>query len=659
MADRSKFLAIVEAEDRSVLDVMSKAKGPEGSLPLTAEMLSERPSGDIFGWTQNAGMGLDPRLLGGKEILLLSTHGGIRAEDGKPIALGYHSGHWEVNLLIQAAAEELKKQRAIPFAGFVTDPCDGRSQGTTGMFDSLPYRNDAAQVFRRLIRSLPTRQGVVGVATCDKGLPAMMMALAATHTLPTVLVPGGVMLATEDGEDTGKVQTIGARFAHGDITLEYAADMGCRSCASPGGGCQFLGTAATAQVIGEALGMSLPHAALSPSGAPIWLDMARRSARALLEQIRMGMTTKTVLTQAALDNAMAVFAAFGGSTNLILHIGAVAFHAGLKRPTPQDWTHIHRQIPRLVDALPNGPRNHPTIQVFLAGGVPEVMLHLKRAGLLDLSVPTVTGSTLGDCLDWWEQSERRAHLRQRLMQRDGVDPDNVILSPDQARQRGLTATVCFPSGNLAPGGAVIKSTSIDPSVVDPDNVYRKRGRARVFYSEPAAIRAIKSKGEDRIVAGDILVLSCRGPMGSGMEETYQLTSALKFLDFGKHVAVLTDARFSGVSTGACIGHVTPEALAGGPIGKVREGDLIEITIDRNDLTGTVNLITEAEGAAGGDHLIATRDWTPEMRPDPQLPDDTRLWAALQDVSGGTWAGAVYDVDRILAVIEAGKKALGI
>ncbi|MBZ2184557.1 MAG: YjhG/YagF family D-xylonate dehydratase [Bryobacter sp.] len=659
MADSSNFLAILEAEDRSVLNVVSKAKGPEGSLPLTPEMLIERPSGDIFGWTQNAGMGLDPRLLGGKEILLLSTHGGIRAEDGKPIALGYHSGHWEVNLLIQAAAEELMKQRAIPFAGFVTDPCDGRSQGTVGMFDSLPYRNDAAQVFRRLIRSLPTRQGVVGVATCDKGLPAMMMALAATHTLPTVLVPGGVMLATEDGEDTGKVQTIGARFAHGDITLEYAADMGCRSCASPGGGCQFLGTAATAQVIGEALGMSLPHSALSPSGAPIWLDMARRSARALLAQLRLGMTTKTVLTQAALDNAMAVFAAFGGSTNLILHIGAVAFHAGLKRPTPADWTHIHRQIPRIVDALPNGPRNHPTIQVFLAGGVPEVMLHLKRAGLLDLSVQTVSGSSLGDCLDWWEQSERRAHLRKQLRERDGVDPDQVILSPDAARARGLTATVSFPTGNLAPGGAVIKSTSIDPSVVDPDNVYRKRGRARVFHSEPAAIRAIKSKGHDRIVAGDILVLCCRGPMGSGMEETYQLTSALKFLDFGKHVAVLTDARFSGVSTGACIGHVTPEALAGGPIGKVREGDLIEITINRNDLTGTVNLITEAEGAAGGDQLIATRDWTPEMRPDPQLPDDTRLWAALQDVSGGTWAGAVYDVDRILAVIAAGKKALGL
>jgi putative YjhG/YagF family dehydratase len=655
----SPLLALVESEDRSVLDVVSKAKGPEGSLPITAEMLIQRPSGDLFGWTQNAGMGFDPKLLGGKEILLLSTHGGIRANDGTPIALGYHTGHWEVNLLMTAAAEELKKHRAIPFAGFVTDPCDGRTQGTVGMFDSLPYRNDASQVFRRLIRSLPTRQGVLGVATCDKGLPAMMMALAATHTLPTVLVPGGVSLATEDGEDTGKVQTIGARYAHGDITLEHAADMGCRACASPGGGCQFLGTAGTAQVVGEALGMSLPHSALAPSGAPIWLDMARRSAKALLFQSAKGLTTKHILTQAALNNAMAVFAAFGGSTNVLMHLAAVAYHAGLKRPTPADWTHIHRQMPRMVDALPNGPRNHPTVQVFLAGGVPEVMLHLRAAGLLDLSATTVTGHTLGESLDWWESSERRHHLRKLLKERDGVDPDDVILSPDSARSRGMTATICFPHGNLAPGGAVIKSTSIDPSVVDADNVYRKRGRARVFHSEPAAIAAIKSKGEDRIHAGDILVLSCRGPMGSGMEETYQLTSALKFLDFGKHVAVLTDARFSGVSTGACIGHVTPEALADGPIGKVQNGDWIEIIINRNDLTGSVNLITEAEGVAGGDALLAARQQPADQAADPQLPADTRLWAALQDVSGGTWGGAVYDVEKILAVIAAGKKQLGL
>lgn len=658
MAEVTPLAAILDSGDREILNVVSKANGPQGALPITAEMLIERPSGDLFGWTQNAGMGLDPRLLGGKEILLLSTHGGIRAADGKPIALGYHTGHWEVNLLMQAAAEQLQRQRAIPFAGFVTDPCDGRSQGTDAMFDSLPYRNDAAQVFRRLIRSLPTGRGVVGVATCDKGLPAMMMALAATHKQPTILVPGGVTLATADGEDTGKVQTIGARFAHGDITLEHAAEMGCRACASPGGGCQFLGTAATAQVIGEALGLALPHAALAPSGAPIWLDMARRSATALLNQIEQKMTTTDVLTPAALANAMVVFAAFGGSTNVIMHLAAIAYHAGLRQPKPEDWTHVHRQIPRMVDALPNGPRNHPTVQVFLAGGVPEVMLHLRRAGLLDLSVRTVTGHSLGESLDWWEQSERRAHLRQLLKDRDGVDPDDVILSPDSARSRGMTATVCFPLGNLAPGGAVIKSTSIDPSVVDADNIYRKRGRARVFHTEPDAIRAIKSKGEDRIKAGDILVLNCRGPMGSGMEETYQLTSALKFLEFGKHVAVLTDARFSGVSTGACIGHVTPEALAGGPIGKVQDGDWIEITINRNDLTGTVNLITEDGGVAGGDALLAAREMSPTLRADRNLPDDTRLWAALQDVSGGTWAGAVYDVEKILKVIEAGKKALG-
>lgn len=650
-------LSLLDSGDPSLLTVPTKAPGPSGSLPISAEMLLQRPSGDLFGWTQNAGMGWDPRLLGGAEVLLLSTHGGMRANDGTPIALGYHTGHWEVNLLMAEAARELKSAGAVPFAGYVTDPCDGRTQGTVGMFDSLPYRNDASMVLRRLIRSLPTRKGVVGVATCDKGLPAMMMALAGTRGLPCVLIPGGTTLSPEDGEDAGKVQTIGARYAHGAITLEEAADMGCRACASPGGGCQFLGTAATAQVMAEALGMALPHSALAPSGSPIWLDMAKRSAKALLYQLGRSMTLQQVLSPAALENAMLVFAAFGGSTNVLMHTAAIAYHAGLRQPKPEDWTRVHRLIPRLVDALPNGPRNHPTAQVFLAGGVPEVMLHLRRAGLLDLSVTTVTGHTLGESLDWWETSERRRNLREQLQRRDGVDPDDVIMSLDSAKARGMTATVCFPSGNLAPGGAVIKSTSIDPSVIDADNVYRKIGPARVFHSEPDAIRAIKSHGEDRIQAGDILVLNCRGPMGSGMEETYQLTSALKFLPFGKHVAVLTDARFSGVSTGACIGHVTPEALAGGPIGKLRDGDRIEIIIDRNTLTGSVNLIGES-GAEEGTQILASRNEANSLHADPQLPDDTRLWAALQDASGGTWAGAVYDVERILEVLAAGRKALG-
>lgn len=639
--------SVLEPTTDHLYEVPTKARGPEGLLPFTAEMLRDRPSGDLFGWTQNAGMGWDPKKLGGPEVLLLSTHGGLRAADGTPVALGYHTGHWEVGLLMQAAAEELKASDAVPFAGYCTDPCDGRSQGTAGMFDSLPYRNDAAIVFRRLIRSLPTRRAVIGVATCDKGLPAMMMALAGTPGLPCVMIPGGVTLAPEDGEDAGKVQTIGARFSHDLITLEYAQEMGCRACASPGGGCQFLGTAATSQVVAEALGMTLPHAALAPSGSPIWLDMARRSARAALRMIEAGLRMRDILTPAAIENAMVVHAAFGGSTNLVLHLPATAHAAGLKPPTVDDWARVNRQVPRLVDALPNGPVGHPTAQVFLAGGAPEVMLHLRDAGLLDTSVRTVSGETLDTMLDWWRDSERRQALKERLKENDGVDPASVIMDPNAARARGLTATVCFPTGNLTPGGSVIKATAIDPSVVDSDGVYRKRGPARVFTSEPAAVAAIKS---GQVKADDVLVLVGRGPLGSGMEETYQVTSALKMLPFGKHVAVVTDARFSGVSTGACIGHVTPEALAGGPVAKLRDGDPIEIAIDRGALAGSVNYV--------GDPVeFAAREPHPDLRPDPQLPSDTRLWAALQDASGGPWNGAVFDADRILEVLEAGKKAL--
>lgn len=641
--------------DPAVYDFITTKPGPAGHLPLTADLLRHSPSGDLFGWSQNVGMGWNPALLGGREFLILSTHGGLRAEDGTPIALGYHSGHWEVGLLVKAAAEEFQKHRCVPFAGAVTDPCDGRTQGTPGMYDSLPYRNDASTVMRRLMRSLPTRKGVMGVATCDKGLPAMMMALASQRDLPTILVPGGVMLAGDVGnEDTGKVQSIGARFANGEITLEQAAEAGCHACASPGGGCQFLGTAATSQVVGEALGLSLPHTALSPSGQPIWLDMARRSAQALVNMQSRGITTKDILTEAAVHNAMAVHAAFGGSTNLLLHTPAIAFQAGLKRPTIDDWTAINRKVPRLVDALPNGPIGHPTVRVFMAGGVPEVMLHLRKLGLLKLDALTASGEKLGDVLDAWSKSERRSRLRDMLKNKDRVDPDTVIMSPDAARKRGLTSTVTFPVGNLAPHGSVIKSTSIDPSVVDADGVYRKVGPAKVFTTEKAAIAAIKHEGEKHVVAGDVLVLCCRGPMGSGMEEIYQITSALKFLSFGKHVAVITDARFSGVSTGACIGHVSPEALAGGPLGKLRDGDRIQIVIDRNTLHGTVDLIgdsTAIHDPAWGTAELAKRSPRPDLSPDPQLPADTKLWALLQHASGGVWGGCVYDVDAIGAKLS--------
>ncbi len=658
MAPDSTLGRILDSGNPELFRPRTKTPGPEGVLPLTADRLRGAPSGDLFGWSQNVGMGWRPGLLDRPEVLLLSTQGGIRRPDGSPLALGYHTGHWEVGLLMEAAAETLSENGAIPFAGFCSDPCDGRTQGTSGMMDSLAWRNDAAVVLRRLIRSLPTRRGVIGIATCDKGHPAMMMALAGSAHLPSVLVPGGVTLPPEHGEDAGKVQTIGARFAHGLISLEEAAEAGCRACASPGGGCQFLGTAATSQVVGEALGLSLPHSALAPSGSAVWLDGARRAALAVLHLLENEGTLSDVLTAESVHNAMVVHAAFGGSTNLLLHLPAVAHAAGLPRPTVDSWRAINRRTPRLVSVLPNGPEMHPTVRVFLAGGVPEVMLHLRNLGLLNGSCRTVSGLSVDETLDWWEASDRRRLLRDHLAAEDGVDPDDVILYPDRAR--GLLPTLVFPGGNLAPDGAVVKTTSIDPLVLDDQGRYHHVGPARVFTSERAAVEAIKATGPNRVREGDVLVLAGVGPMGTGMEETYQVTSALRHLPWGNRVTVLTDARFSGVSTGACIGHIAPEALAGGPIGRLRDGDLIDVFLDPRNGEARIDLIGESghdEGAGRGADVLAARPMRDDVAPHIGLPADTRLWAILQGLSGGAWGGCVYDVDAIAQKLESASAAV--
>ena len=626
---------VLDSGDASLYSVTTTTDGPQGSLPREAERLAAMSSGELFGWTQNVAMGLHPNRLVDREFLVLSTLGGLRGADGSAVALGYHTGHWELGLLVDAAARELTALGATPFAGHVSDPCDGRSNGTAGMLDSLPYRNDAAIVLRRLARSLPSRAGTLGVATCDKGLPAMMMALAGVPDTPSLVVPGGVTLLSHGAEDTAAVQTLATRFARGEITLDHAATMGCRACGSAGGGCQFMGTAATSQVVAEALGWTLPHSALSPSGSPVWLDMARRSARALVELSRAGTTTADIVTDAAIRNSMVVHAAVGGSTNLYLHLPAIAHAAGLDRPTAADWAAVNRRVPRLVDALPNGPKNFATVHVFLAGGVPEVMLQLSRSGELDVDVPTVSGRTLADDLAWWEGSERRDRLRDRLATIEGIDPADVIRP---AATAPLPGTITIVGGNLAPDGALVKSTSISPSLLDADGVYDTTGSARVFASESAAIDAIKRRA---IAPGEVMVLVGVGP-SFGMPETYQVTAALKHIDDGGRIPLVTDGRFSGVSTGPCVGHVSPEAAVGGPLGRVRDGDPIRVRVDTRRLVGSVDVLVD-------DDEFDRRP--PRPIASDGIPDDTLLWAALQAVGGGSWGGCVYDPAAIVGALR--------
>ena len=233
------------------------------------------------------------------------------------------------------------------------------------------------------------------------------------------------------------------------------------------------------------------------------------------------------------------------------------------------------------------------------------------------------------------------------------------MDADTARSEGLSSTVIFPTGNIAPQGSVIKATAIDPSKIDENQIYRHRGPARVFTSERAAIQAVKGQSDQPVKPGDVVVMIGVGPMGTGMVETAQITSALKYLEWGKHVALVTDGRFSGLSTGACVGHIGPEALAGGPIGKVRDGDIIEIILDRKTLEGSIQLVGTTQGdltPLEAARLLESRPPHPDLSTHPHLPDDTRLWAALQAASGGTWSGCIYDVDRITQLLKAGQEA---
>ena len=394
--------------------------------------------------------------------------------------------------------------------------------------------------------------------------------------------------------------------------------------------------------------MSLPHSALAPSGQEIWLQMAVESAHALKKLMEDGVYLRQILTKDALHNAMVVHAAVGGSSNLLLHLPATLRMAGIPAPTCKEWEEINRLVPRMVDVLPNGPKNYTTVQLFLAGGVPEVMLHLRDAGYLKLDVMTVTGKTLGENLDEWEKSERRTAFRKHLQTQDGVDPTDVIMGPEKAAKLGLSRTLAFPVGNITPEGAVVKSTAIAPELFKDDKYYH-RGPAKIYVTEDDAIKALKA-GE--IKEGDVLLLLCRGPLGAGMPETAQITIALKYTKGLKNIVLLTDGRFSGFSSGPCIGHIGPEALAGGPVGKLQNGDVIEVSINGITLKGSIDVIGSKDTPESdlsvdtGNKLLSERGPRTDLQPDAQLPQSVRMWAALQQTGGGVWGGCVPDIDIV-------------
>ena len=558
-------------------------------------MLRDWPSGDLFGLSQNAGMGWPPQEMLGPQMLLLSTQGGVRAEDGTPIALGYHTGHWEVGLLVQEAARTLKRAGAVPFAAYCSDPCDGRTQGTPGMFDSLPYRNDAAMLLRRLIRSLPARRGVLGVATCDKGLPAMMMALAGMKQLPAVLVPGGVSLPPEQGEDAGKVQSLGARycawrsqFGRGRGTELPGLCFARRRLPVFGHGRDFASDRRSARHDGSPCGARAERPAdLARPGSPQrdgFIGNAQRRPHAGRRADRCG--------GAQCDDRSCGLRRFDES----------AAASSRRSRMPPDCERRRSMT---------GTRS------IFARRASSTRCRMVRWGIRPCACfsPAACRKSCCNCASWicwiwkrrpWpaarlprcstpgEQSPRRKLLHDRLREADGVEPQRCDHEPG-AGSRARPDADGLLSARQSGARRLDRQKHGHRSALGRSRRRLSQARpARVFTRERDAIDAIKGRRGEPIRPGDVIVLAGRGPLGSGMEETYQITSALKHLDWGRDVAVVTDARFSGVSTGACIGHVGPEALAGGPIGKVQDGDRIQIIVDCKRLTGSVDLVGDRE-----------------------------------------------------------------
>ena len=505
------------------------------------------------------GTGWKPEDLSKPQVIIESTFGDS------------HPGSGHLNILVEEVRKGIEKAGGHGARYFCTDICDGESQGTDGSNYSLASREMIANMIEIHANATPFDAGVY-LASCDKGMPGNLMGLARAD-VPSVVVPGGTMNAGPEMLTLEQLGMYSAKYERGEIDeekLEWAKCNACPSC----GACSFIGTASTMQIMAEALGLALPGSALMPATSPDLLEYARQAGEQAVKLATMpGMRPSEIVTEKSFENAILVHAAVSGSTNCLLHIPAIAHEFGIEI-TGDTFDQLHRNARYLLDVRPAG--RWPAECFYYAGGVPAIMEEIKEH--LHLDVMTVTGKTLGENLEelrrngFYEKCERGLHEFNRRYNVN-LTREDIIRSYDNAI--GTDGSIAVLRGNLAPEGAVIKHTAC------PKEMFRAVLNARPFDSEEECLDAVL---HHRVQKGDAVFIRYEGPKGSGMPEMFYTSEAISSdKELGRSIALITDGRFSGASTGPVIGHCSPEAVEGGPIALVEEGDLIEIDVPARKL----------------------------------------------------------------------------
>lgn len=505
------------------------------------------------------GTGWKPEDLSKTQVMIESTFG-----DSHP-----GSGHLDV--LVEEVRKGIEEAGGHGARYYCTDICDGESQGTDGINYSLASREMIANMIEIHANATPFDAGVY-LASCDKGMPANLMGLARVD-IPAVVVPGGTMNAGPEMLTLEQLGMYSAKYQRGEIDEEKLNWAKCNACPSCGA-CSFIGTASTMQIMAEALGLALPGSALMPATSPDLLTFAREAGALAVKLASMpGMRPSEIITEKSFENAILVHAAVSGSTNCLLHIPAIAHEFGIEI-TGDTFDRLHRNARYLLDVRPAG--RWPAECFYYAGGVPAIMEEIREH--LHLDVMTVTGKTLGENLDELKRNgfyERCGKWLEDFNARYNVDlkKEDIIRSYDNAI--GTDGSIAILRGNLAPEGAVIKHTAC------PKEMFRAVLNARPFDSEEECLDAVL---KHKVKKGDAVFIRYEGPKGSGMPEMFYTSEAISSdKELGRSIALITDGRFSGASTGPVIGHCSPEAVDGGPIALVEEGDLIEIDVPARKL----------------------------------------------------------------------------